>query len=178
VDLAPQAVRMQFSEDVSGMLVSGSVTLTNTTTNETIAADLAYDTATNTATFTFPSYPYGALPDGDYHLALPAGAVTDLFGNALIAEHTLDFFFMQGDANRDRRVNLADFNILASNFGQSSRTFTQADFNYDGTVNLGDFNILAARFGNVLAGAGAAPAAPGRAIDVRKLAAMLDDVLA
>ena len=179
VDLAAQAIRMQFSEDVSGTLVSGSITLTNTTTNETVAADLAYDTATNTAMFTFPSYPYGALPDGDYHLALPAGAVTDLFGNALIAEHTLDFFFMQGDANRDRRVNLQDFNILATNFGQSNRTFSQADFNYDGTVNLSDFNILAARFGNVLAAAaGAAPAASGRATDVRKLAAMLDDVLA
>jgi len=32
---------------------------------------------------------------------------------------TLDFFFMNGDANRDRRVNLQDFNVLASRFGQA-----------------------------------------------------------
>jgi hypothetical protein len=48
-------------------------------------------------------------------------------------------------------VNLADFNVLASNFGQLSRTFSQGDFNYDGLVNLVDFNILAGRFGQGLA---------------------------
>jgi hypothetical protein len=47
-------------------------------------------------------------------------------------------------------VNLADFNLLASNFGQSNRIFSQGDFNYDGTVNLQDFNLLASRFGSSL----------------------------
>jgi hypothetical protein len=164
VNLSPQAILMQFSEDVSNTLVSGSITLTNTTTNETITPSLAYDAATNTARFTFPGYQYGALPDGDYHLSLPAGAVTDLFGNALVAEHTLDFFFMQGDATRDGRVNLADFNRLAANFGQSGRTFSQGDFNYDGNVNLADFNILAGRFGNELGRLNAASDPPPRSL--------------
>jgi hypothetical protein len=48
-------------------------------------------------------------------------------------------------------VNLADFNILAANFGQSPRDFTQGDFDYDTAVFLSDFNILASRFGQVLA---------------------------
>mgnify|MGYP003578635410 CR=1 FL=1 len=52
--------------------------------------------------------------------------------------------------NLDGLVNLSDFNILATNFGQSNRTFSRGDFNYDGTVNLQDFNILASRFGTVL----------------------------
>ena len=39
-------------------------------------------------------------------------------------------------ANRDRRVNLADFNILAGNFGQPNRIFSQGDFNYDINRNL------------------------------------------
>jgi hypothetical protein len=48
-------------------------------------------------------------------------------------------------------VNLNDFNILASNFGQSGTTFSQADFSYDGITNLDDFNILAGKFGAALA---------------------------
>jgi hypothetical protein len=55
-------------------------------------------------------------------------------------------------------VNLADFNILASNFGHSPRTFSQGDFNYDGIVNLADFNLLASRFGTSLGAPGAAVA--------------------
>jgi hypothetical protein len=68
----------------------------------------------------------------------------------MAADATGDFFFLRGDANRDRRVNLQDFNILAANFGQSPRTFGQGDFTYDGTVNLQDFNALATRFGTEL----------------------------
>ncbi len=52
-----------------------------------------------------------------------------------------------GDATLDNRVNLADFNVLAANFGQSGRTFEQGDFNLDTVVNLADFNILASNFG-------------------------------
>jgi hypothetical protein len=64
-----------------------------------------------------------------------------------------------GDANLDGRVNLNDFNILASNFGQSDRTWEQGDFNEDGFVNLGDFNLLAANFGKEIQ-----PAGPGTTI--------------
>jgi len=66
-----------------------------------------------------------------------------------------------GDANRDKRVNLTEFNILASNFGQTGRNFSQGDFNYDGFVNLADFNILAGRFGTILPSAAAAPSTRG-----------------
>jgi hypothetical protein len=84
------------------------------------------------------------LPDGDYR-------ITD-------GDLELDFFVFAGDANRNRTVNLADFNILASNFGHSPRTFSQGDFNYDGIVNLADFNLLASRFGTSLGAPGAAVA--------------------
>jgi hypothetical protein len=69
------------------------------------------------------------------------------------ADHVLEFHALGGDANRDKRVNLADFNILAANFGQSNRTFSQGDFSYDGVVNLADFNILASKFGVALGAA-------------------------
>jgi hypothetical protein len=156
-----QSIDVQFSEDVSALVAPGSLTLTNLTTNEPIpTANVAveYDLATNTARFTFPGYPGGVLPDGDYDGRVLAG-LPDGFGNGLPSDVAFSFFFLQGDANRDRRVNLSDFNILATNFGQSERTFAQADFNYDGTVNLSDFNILATQFGMVLA----EPAARGDA---------------
>lgn len=60
---------------------------------------------------------------------------------------TLPRQFVGGDANKDNRVNLQDFNILAGNFGSSGQTWTGADFNGDGFVNLQDFNILAGNFG-------------------------------
>ena len=65
-----------------------------------------------------------------------------------------NYHVLAGDANRDGRVNLDDFNVLATNFGQTGRTFSQGNFNYDagGNVNLDDFNVLASRFGTVLAG--------------------------
>jgi hypothetical protein len=53
-----------------------------------------------------------------------------------------------GDANLDGTVNLADFNRLAANFGQSARRWSHGDTNFDGTVNLFDFNRLAANFGS------------------------------
>jgi plastocyanin len=59
-----------------------------------------------------------------------------------------------GDANLDGLVNLADFNTLASNFGQSGRTWDSGDFNGDGNVNLNDFNLLAANFGREIEPAG------------------------
>jgi hypothetical protein len=53
-----------------------------------------------------------------------------------------------GDANLDGKIDLADFNRLASNFGGvSGKIWSQGDFNYDGQTNLTDFNLLAGNFG-------------------------------
>ena len=46
----------------------------------------------------------------------------------LAANHVFNFFFLNGDANHDGRVNLADFNILAANFGQIARGFHAGRF--------------------------------------------------
>jgi hypothetical protein len=136
---------------------------------------VAYDFATNSARFTYLANPAGILPDGDYHAVFAAG-ILDRFGNASVDPVLLDFFFLNGDANRDRRVNLADFNILAANFGQSNRTFSQGDFDYSGNVNLSDFNLLASRFGAAIVPA-AGDAARGGAVD-EELPDELDELLA
>lgn len=76
--------------------------------------------------------------------------MTDVAGNPLAEDVTLDFFVRAGDANRDRKVSLADFLILRSNFGQSGKVFSEGDFNYDGTMSLADFLILRGNFGENL----------------------------
>jgi hypothetical protein len=157
---APHRLRFTFDQDVSASLGTNDIVVVNLTTQQTIPSSdlsLSYDAATNTATFSYvPGN--GALPDGNYRATLLASGITNPDGTPLAANHVFEFFFLRGDANHDGRVNLQDFNILATNFGQSPRDFTQGDFNYDSVVNLQDFNILAIQFGRILG-----PAARGQA---------------
>ncbi len=153
-DTAPHRVQFTFDRDVSASLGTDDIVLENLTTMQTIPpSDLAlsYDPLTNTATFSYTgpgsSLLPGVLPDGDYRATLLAAGINTANGGQLAQDYVFHFFFLNGDANRDRRVNLEDFNILAANFGQTGTTFSQADFTYDGITNLNDFNILAGRFG-------------------------------
>jgi hypothetical protein len=52
-----------------------------------------------------------------------------------------------GDVNGDDLTNIADFNILAGNFGNVVTPNTGGDLTGDGLVNIADFNILAGDFG-------------------------------
>ena len=154
---SPHKLRFTFSENVGASLQPTDLVVRDTVTQaQIIVTGVSFDVATNTATFTLNN----VVPDGTYRATLDGAGVTDPGGNPLGADHTYDFFFLQGDANHDARVNLADFNILAANFGLSGRDYTQGDFTYDGTVNLADFNVLAGRFG---AAVGASPTASPRA---------------
>jgi uncharacterized delta-60 repeat protein len=143
-ETGPQRVWFKFSQDVAASVsaadfqVSGPAGMPGTTFD--------FDDVTNTATLSFN----GILPDGDFTVRAIAAGITNAGGQAMSADHVVASFFLRADANRDRNVNLLDFNRLAANFGLSNRTFSQADFNYDGTVNLADFNILAGRFGAVV----------------------------
>jgi GH18 family chitinase len=108
----------------------------------------------NQVTYNLPT----SLPDGDYTFHLPAGAIRDLAGNLLASEWTMTFWTLVADANRDRKVDTSDFNLLAANFGGASRVFSQGNFDYDaaGVVNSTDFNLLVAQYGKKLP----APAMP------------------
>ena len=78
-----------------------------------------------------------------------AGALglTTFAGQSVDSTTVVIRYTRYGDANLDGTVNLADFNILAANFGGVSRYWWEADFTFDGNVNLNDFNRLAANFG-------------------------------
>ena len=51
-----------------------------------------------------------------------------------------------GDANGDGQVNILDFNLVASHFGQTGSSIS-GDVNRDGKVNILDFNIVVSHFG-------------------------------
>jgi hypothetical protein len=148
-----QSLDVQFSEDL-GQITPASLQLMNLTTQELVPASaitVSYDAATFTAHFTFPGYFNGELPDGNYEGTIVAAQTADAFGNALAADATFDFFFVAGDANHDRKIDLTDFTILAANFNGAGKRFSEGDFNYDGHVDLTDFTILASKFNFTLA---------------------------
>ncbi|MEL7238876.1 MAG: hypothetical protein AAGK78_08425, partial [Planctomycetota bacterium] len=72
-----------------------------------------------------------ALPNGNYKAGI-SGSITDRAGNNVPSD-SFAFFALNGDANRDRTVNLSDFLILRANFNTGS-IWSEGDFNYDGDV--------------------------------------------
>jgi glucose/arabinose dehydrogenase len=148
-----------FSENVFRSLTPSDITVQNVTTGTTIPASamvMQYG-ANNIATITFPGLAQGLLPDGNYQITLNAAGVADAAGNPLAANNVINTFVLAGDASRNKTVDTVDFDILASNFGMTGRTFTQGNFDYstDGRVDSVDFNILASRFNATL------PSSPG-----------------
>ena len=152
------AASVHFSKNVGASVGADDITVQNLTTSQTInPADVAvqYVTRNDTAVVTYTGTPNGALPDGNYRVTFTAAGVTDLYGNALASDATVEFFVLAGDANRDRTVDIADFATLAGNFNTAG-TFSDGDFDYDGTVAIGDFSLLASRFNQSLPAARAA----------------------
>jgi hypothetical protein len=148
---SPHTISFTFSEDVSASISTADVTVTPLPSGAALPLALVgYDTNTNTATFSFPGAVNGILSDGRYRATVFAAGVTDAAGNVLAANSSFDFFFMNGDANRDERVDSDDFNILATNFGLGGRNFGHGDFTYNGFVDSDDFNLLAGKFGTTL----------------------------
>ena len=147
-----QSVEILFDEPVGDSLTGEDLVVTRVGTGEVIDAgtfDFAPSPDGRGGTWTRDLAAFGRLPAGDYVATLPAGSVSDAAGNATAADASVAFFALDGDFTRDRAVNLADFTVLANNFGRAG-TFSAGDANYDGTVNLADFTILANAFGATL----------------------------
>ncbi|HEV8293510.1 MAG TPA: choice-of-anchor Q domain-containing protein, partial [Tepidisphaeraceae bacterium] len=147
----PQSLRYTFSEITT--LGVGALELHNLSTGIMIPAEniaLSYNINTKTATFTFPGYPNGVLPDGDYRAFLLKDGVEDYSHNHLATDHMTIFSFLLGDLNGDRSVSISDFITLASSLNKSNATYADGDVNYDGTVSISDFIDLAARFNTSL----------------------------
>jgi len=158
----PRKISVTFSEDVSASLQASDLVVHNNTTGLDLPAvqiSVAWDPATYTATWTL-----GTLADGNYHATLAAAGVTDSGNTQLAASSTLDFFFLNGDANRDRSVGFADLVAVAQHYGQvSGGTFAGGDLNGDGGVGFADLVAVAQGYGKSLPAAADVPGDPAAA---------------
>jgi ELWxxDGT repeat protein len=169
-----RAVGVVFSEDVGSSLAAGDFRLENLTTSTTVDAAkvaVSFDPGTLVATFTFPGYPGGALPDGNYRATVLAAGIADATGNAAGANLVFDFFVLAGDATRDRMVNFDDLLALAKNYNGTGKTWAQGDFTGDGLVNFDDLLVLAKNYNKTLPATG--PASPAAPLDAKALAAAM-----
>jgi predicted outer membrane repeat protein len=151
-DAPKPSVKITFNGDVLvSSLSSSDLMLVNCDTGAPIdcgaASVVSYDGAKRAATWQFLS----VLPDGNYKATLPAGNVLDTNGGPIITtDLKFDFFVLAGDANRDRKVDINDLSILASNWNGSGKVFSQGDFNYDGKVDAKDLGILSTHWQQAL----------------------------
>jgi hypothetical protein len=151
-------VQVGFNESVSAQ--AADLSLTNVTLGVVVLpAGLAVlNDLTSTIGWRYIGNASGipnVLPDGNYTASEAAGAVTDVAGNPSANSVALDFFFLNGDADHDRDVDVNDLGILASNWQQSPRTFSLGDFDYSGTVDVNDLGVLASHWQQTLAPLGA-----------------------
>ncbi|HEY7089558.1 MAG TPA: PQQ-dependent sugar dehydrogenase, partial [Tepidisphaeraceae bacterium] len=176
----PHTVRMVLSENIGATLTSDDLVLMNLGTESVISSAniaLSYDPATRTALFTFPGFPGGVLPDGNYSVTLAPGSISDTLGNTLGATTPFNFFVLSADANHDRKVDETDLGILSLNFQQSPRTFSQGDFDYNGVVNVDDLNILASHWQQSLAAPVSSPLPPVKTPVKRPVSRVAQEVL-
>lgn len=142
---AVQTARFTFSQEVGASIHAADFILVNTTTNQTVPSSsmaFAYVPGTRTLSITFPGYPRGVLPDGNYQLTVRSTGIVGNAGNPMTSDAQLSFFVLAGDANHDRVVDIVDLGILSSNWQQTGTTFAQGDFNDDGIVDIVDLGIL------------------------------------
>jgi hypothetical protein len=167
----PQRISIAFSADVSASLLGDTTDLTvHNLDDNTDLPGVAptWDAATKTATWTFAS-----LPDGNYRMTLHKEGVTDAQGVPLAADDTLDFWFLNGDANRDRTVDFNDLVPLAQNYNTSGgKTYAQGDFNGDDSVDFNDLVKLAQNYNTSLPGTPAPSATTSFSSDLAAAFAM------
>ncbi|HEY7120567.1 MAG TPA: hypothetical protein VH475_28540 [Tepidisphaeraceae bacterium] len=150
-----------FSENVLYSLTYDDFTITNVDTGATVPLSLlGYDPLTNTAV----PFLGGILPDGNYRATVHAAGLNDVAGNLLDGngdgtggdDYTYNFFFLNGDVNRDRKVDFNDLVVLAQHYNTTDPAWDHGDLNYDGTIDFNDLVTLAQRYNTSLP----APAAP------------------
>lgn len=87
---------------------------------------------------------------GDFAVGYGESAVTgttSLFGTSVDSTSVVVRYTVNGDANLDGTVNLADFGRLRAGFGSGTGLWTDGDFNFSGNTDLADFGILRSTFG-------------------------------
>jgi hypothetical protein len=106
-----------------------------------------------TLTFSGPLTQFGSLIDGKYSLSIDASKVSNIanldgngdgFGGDNWTSLPTAIYRLFGDADGNRMVDMADFDLFRMSFGGYAAAF---DFNNDGAVAGSDFNQFQTRFG-------------------------------
>ena len=160
-ETSPLRLQFRFNQDVGPSLSAADLEITGPA--GTPASALTYSSDTNTATLSFG----GLLPNGNFSARVIAAGITNASGQGMPGDYTYPFFFMNGDANRDRMVDINDLATLATHWQQSPRVFSQADFNLDAKVDIADLAILATNWQASLAAPPVLAASGRRAMAVR-----------
>ena len=126
----------------------------NIDTDSTVPLVLdSYDPLTYTATLSFPQAQFntGILENGNYQVRLLANSVTSASdGQPLAEEYTLAFWFLNGDADRSRGVNAADYAIIDASYSYQQQhgvppegwSWDDGDFDYSGSIDAADYSII------------------------------------
>jgi hypothetical protein len=85
-------------------------------------------------------------------------------------------YTLVGDANLDRKVDIADLGIVASNWQQSPRVFAQGDFDYDNLVGVNDLGMLATNWQAALAGSASPAPSSARSRSIAGAAKLIDQM--
>jgi hypothetical protein len=153
----PQRLVFSFTQNVGNSITAADLKLEKLGPGGGVipVGDPTYDIYSNTVTFPIT----GILADGNYKATLTASGVTNTLDMPITANEEVNFFWLNGDLNRDRTVSIGDFIELASRFNQPATKWSDGDLNYDGMVTISDFIGLAANF-NQRIDPPAAPQAP------------------
>jgi hypothetical protein len=152
MDFAPHSVRVQFSEDVGGGFAPEKLSVVDADTGATIdpqVLNISYTSIGRAVNLFFPGLPAQVAADGNWRLRAKAGDFSDAAGNGLADDLQYDFFFLTGDTNRDRVVDMVDVDRVVANFGGIG-TYGMGDLNYDLFIDLQDMLIVMDRFGATL----------------------------
>lgn len=150
---------LTFSESVGASVSAADFTLVNNTSGATIPSSSLVTSGSadgKTITISFSGVagaPFaGGLPNGNYTLTANGAGITDTAGNAMTANATANFRFVNGDFNYDGTTNFSDLVTLAQHYNQTSgATFATGDANYDGTVGFADLVLLAQNYNQSIA---------------------------
>lgn len=133
--------------------------ITNLDTGATTNNAVSVQTTSQTVFFYLPT----DLPDGAYRFRIPAGVIRGSNGAPTLANADssgIDVFFLAGDANHDRKVNIADYLRIDRGIARGKSGFVDGDFNYDHVIDAADYFIIdqayLAQFGVPLAAVAAA----------------------
>jgi hypothetical protein len=155
--VSPNQLIVQFSENVATSLSAADVAVQNLSTPGSVPVNgPTYNPATNTATFTFTP---AVLPNANFRATLLAAGITDAANNHLDGDgngvggddYLYNFFYLAGDANHDRNVDIVDLGTVGTNWQQSPRTWSQGDFDYSGMVDIVDLGIVGTNWQTYLA---------------------------